>query len=161
MAPVDLLRVQPEVALRCLLQRQLVVLPVVPAHPDDEPLGRAEAHRAARRELHPLLSLRVPDVSALGQLLPDLRDVPLRFCTSQLAKHALQIRKLRLALRDLLGQDFFGGLCLLIAFIVFRGVLLRRDGRVKRDRDAPASPGRRNPQRSAAAGRGRWRGDWP
>ena len=78
MGAVDLLGVEPDVPVVRLLQRQLIVLAVVPPHPDQISLGGGELPGLGGGELHLLFLVGVPDVAPRHQLSADLLDVLLR-----------------------------------------------------------------------------------
>ena len=70
MGAVDLLGVEPDVALEGHLGGELVVLAVVLAHRDPQPRGGAKLHGLARHPLLPLGGRLAPaEVARVGQLL--------------------------------------------------------------------------------------------
>ena len=132
MAAVDLLRMEPQIAL-VRLARERVVLHVAAAHKDAQPARRAEL---ARRDglLAPLLFLSAAaEIAGLLQLAAQLGELRLGLRQRDLALHALEVVALADGLVDLLAQMLLRGLGLCVALVVFRRVLLRREQRVERD----------------------------
>ena len=124
MAAVELLHMEPDVTLGALLQGQLVILAVVPAHPNGEALRGHKLHGSGRLGLHFLFLIGIPDVAAQNQLLPDLRHVFFRLCPGQLIENGVDVLQFHLALGDLLRQNLFGSLGPVVIFIKLRSVLL-------------------------------------
>ena len=56
---------------------ELIVLPVVAAHQDEEPTGGAEAHRGCRPGCPALLAARRTDIALADELLADLGEITL------------------------------------------------------------------------------------
>ena len=127
MAAVELLHMEPEVALLGVLQGQLVVLPVVPAHPDQIALAGAELPGLGGGQLHLLFLVGVPDVAPGHQLGPDLQYVLLGLGPVQLVENAVEVLELHLALGDLLGQHPLGRLGPVVVLVELGGVLLGRE----------------------------------
>ena len=132
MAAVDLLRMEPQVAL-VRLARERVVLHIAAAHEDAQPARRAELAR--RDELFAsLLFLSVAaEIAGLLQLAAQLGKLRLGLRQRDLALYALEVVALADGLVDLLAQMLLRSLGLGVALVVFRRVLLRREQRVERD----------------------------
>ena len=99
MGPVNLLGVEPQVVVLGLPEGQLIVLEVVAAAEDKEPVGGAIAQR---RQLHrPLFLLLLPAEIALAhQLLPDTLKLLLGGGPLQLRDGRFQIDQLLLPFGD-------------------------------------------------------------
>ena len=94
MGAVDLLGVEPPVALSRLLGGKQIVLTVVLPHRYPQPGVSPELHGRPR---HPLLPLgRLPgaaEITGIGKLLPDLLKITLPLGQRQVLQYAVQIGK--------------------------------------------------------------------
>ena len=138
---VDLLRVEPDVALKCRLKRQQVVLQVVFARKHVKTVARAVVERLCLHGLGTQLfvaRLLVRQHARLRQLLAQLSEVSLALRFAKAHQHALQIVQFRAPLLDLLRQHLFRSLGLVVLLEVPLGILLRRQAHVQRDLDLRA-----------------------
>ena len=89
---VDLLGVEPQVALESLLGSEQVVLGVVFAHGDTQAGGGAELHGLRGHPLAPVSGFGgAAEISGVGELLADLLEVPLSLRQSDGLQHAVQV----------------------------------------------------------------------
>ena len=137
MAAVDLLRVEPKVAL-VRFARERVVLHVAAADEDTQPARRAELARGDGLVAALLLLPAAAEIAGRLQFAAQLGKLRFGLRERDLALHALQIVALGNCLVDLLAQMLFGGLGLGVALIVLRRVLLRREQRIERNVDLRA-----------------------
>ena len=115
---------EPQVPLSRQLGGELVVLGVVLPHRDPQPGGGAELHRLGGG-LHPGGGLGRPaEIAGVGELLPDLQQVPLSLRQGDRLQHTVQILQLPPPLLDLLLEHHLGGLGLVVLLVVPGGVLL-------------------------------------
>ena len=136
---MNLLGVEPDVALIGHLGGELVVLGVVLAHGNPHPRGGAELHGSARQALFPLGGLVLAaEVAGVGQLLADLLEVPLALGQGDILQHAVEVVQLPLAPGNLLGEHPLGGLGLVVLLIISGRVLLGRQQRVQGNLRLPA-----------------------
>ena len=136
MGAVDLLGVEPDVALIGHLGGELVVLAVVLAHGDPQPGTGAELHGLARHPLLPLGGgLGPAEIAGIGELLADLPQISLPLRQADVFQHAVQILQLTLALLDLDGEHLLRLFGLVVVLIILGGVLLRGEQRVQLDVD--------------------------
>ena len=92
MGAVDLLGVEPQVALESLLGSEQVVLGVVFAHGDTQAGGGAELHGLRGHPLAPVSGFGgAAEISGVGELLADLLEVPLSLRQSDGLQHAVQV----------------------------------------------------------------------
>ena len=135
MAAVDLLRVQPQIRLVGQLAGELVVLPVVAADQDLKPVRRAKAHGPGGGLLHLLFLVIVFDVAALDQFLPNFGNVPLRLRAAERLEHRGEVGLLGPAGLQLLGEELFRVLGLVVGLVILCRVLLGRERDVQGDVD--------------------------
>ena len=134
MGAVDLLGMEPDVALKSLLTGEQVVLGVVLAHRDTQARCGAKLHGLGGHPLLPPFGLAgTAEISGVGELLADLPQVLLSLGQSNVLQHAVEIVQLSAALLQLLGQHLLGGLGLVVLFIILGGVLLWGEQRVQAD----------------------------
>ena len=79
MAAVNLLGMKPDVTLKGGFQRQQIVLTVISSHTNTQPLGGYKLHGLGRGGLHFFLFVRIFQIAAGDQFLPDFRQIPFGF----------------------------------------------------------------------------------
>ena len=123
MAAVDLLRVQPDVALVSLARGEFVVLAVVA--PDEDPQTRRRAeHARLRLPLEArLLPAALADIAAVRQLRADVVEILLALGLRQLLQDALEVLQLRAAASKKAKSTLPLLLELLKAFVVLTALL--------------------------------------
>ena len=139
MGAVDLLGVEPYIALEGLLAGEQVVLGVVLAHGDAQSGGGAELHGFGDHTLLPALGLGgTAEIAGVGELLPDLLKVLLALCQGNGVQHAVQIVQFPAALFQLLSEHYLSCLGLVVLLVVLGGVLLGGEKGVQGDVDLSA-----------------------
>ena len=94
MGAVDLLRMEPQIALPRLLGGKGVVLRIVLPHGDTKPCGGPELHGLGGR-FHTGRRLGAPaEISRVCELLPDLHQIPLALRQRNGLQNAVQIFQL-------------------------------------------------------------------
>ena len=129
MRAVNLLRVEPDIALERSFECQQVVLQIVFTCKYVEAVARTVMERLGLHRLAAqLLVARLlgREHTGLRELLAQLCKITLVFGFAESSENTFQIIQLGCALLDLLCEHFLGGLGLVVQLEIFLCVLLRR-----------------------------------